>query len=520
MKIKINVLIFSDNRDEINNISKELSNDNYIISKTTCIDIFKEAFYKSEFIIIDCIDIDILKEIKIFINENKQQQYIVIFMNKNNPLLNSIVESRINEIIFAPHDFTRIKDKLFKFHNTLDTNNTLLLIDKKNTLNSLLKIKEDINMNNKNLLISFNKKYKVILQQNKELITNKIQYILSNNIYCNDFKTIENNLLNLMENLFNIDSIKDNFISFFSDLLIHKSKNIKLEEVIFKNLWFYILKLINKSMRLDTVTNNILNVLFVIQYRKIGLNIKNKITQNTLEKEKHLNINSLHFLMTSISHIQNNTLSKISIKNNRIDKLIGLLNDGNIKDKQDKINKLLNMINKLDSPFDDYISFINKVSSLFCNFMYDTNIKHVDFLYFLLDLVFTNGINIRYPNINIKINIDKDIVNKNININIYDSYIISSVYAILENAIESNSNNINININRIGDNINIDIQNDGEVIEDEYIIKNMFKAHYGNKGQYGLGLYISKKQLEEIGYKVLFIDNIFRIEIPIYSFKH
>lgn len=298
----------------------------------------------------------------------------------------------------------------------------------------------------------------------------------------------------------------------------------KLEETIYAKIISYTIFILNKELHTkqwyeEFIKN--LNLLFDLDKNIIGLQIKHKVQTHISQKSKSLHINSLHFLMTSTSHMQNNLLSPVESQNRYYEKYL----QADLQNDDIKKQKILKLINKNKTVLDEYKIFTQRLSTLFCTFeskeQFD-NIKNIDFLYFLLDLVFVNGVNIKYKDTKLKVTLSNTQDIHNQHIIMYENILIASIYALVENCVEANAKNISFDIHNDinSDEVEIFIINDGDEIMQKDI-KHLFYDHYSTKQQSGLGLSITKRWLKETSSHISFVSSdenqtIFKITLPLW----
>ncbi|RLA84101.1 MAG: hypothetical protein DRG78_02345 [Epsilonproteobacteria bacterium] len=299
----------------------------------------------------------------------------------------------------------------------------------------------------------------------------------------------------------------------------------QLEESIYQKLISYVMHLLNKENITEDCYDEFikkLNKLFDFDKKVIGLVIRNIVVTNIPKKEKDLQVNSLHFLMTSTSHIQNNLLSPVESQIRYYQKYVEADLNGDVEKKK----KILTLIDKNKSVLNDYKEFVQNISTLFSTFKSNEthdNIKNIDFLYFILDLVFTNGVNIKYKNIKLKVTLTNTQDTQNQHTITYENILIGVIYALVENAVEAGAKNISLDIqnNLNSDAMYIFIKNDGKMIlpqDSRYI----FNEHYTTKEQMGLGLPIVSKWLREMSSTIELAssdenETIFKLTLPLWK---
>jgi signal transduction histidine kinase len=223
--------------------------------------------------------------------------------------------------------------------------------------------------------------------------------------------------------------------------------------------------------------------------------------------------------MTAVSHVQNNQLAPIALKCTKVNKLINDLDD----EDYEKAQKRKELIKKQGDLFTPYNKFIDSLTSLFCSFKSDEevdNSKTINYLKFILELVFYHGLNIKYSHINISVNIfESEEVGENTKILLFENIIIAAVWTLIENAIEAYADEVSILIKNNNNNVEILVTNNGEkIIQDHQ--KHIFTNFFGTKDRSGLGLSISKNWLKQINNDIELQsstseETIFKIKIPI-----
>ena len=339
------------------------------------------------------------------------------------------------------------------------------------------------------------------------------QDILANNIY--------HFILNILNKDF--DSRISN-LSMMIEQFIGLVEDKRLEKTIYDQIISYTFILLDKELNSQewyVEFKEILEELFILDKKIIGLKIRHQVQTHISKKSKSLHVNSLHFLMISVSHMQNNLLSPVESQNRYYEKYVQADLENDIKKKE----KILLLIEKNKTVFDKYKIFTQRLSTLFCTFESDAqfdNIKNIDFLYFLLDLVFVNGVNMKYKNTKLDVTLQNTQDVRNQHTIIYENVLIASIYALIENSIQSNATNITLDIhnNINSDSVEIFIKNNGDMIAKEDI-KYLFYDHYSTKQQLGLGLSIVKRWLIETSADIFFVsssedETIFKITLPLW----
>lgn len=483
---------------------------------------FQSEFINASLVLISSRDDILIAKLISLINALKKEQHIILYLEKSKKnLLVKAVSSKIDEIVFRQHGFDDIYKKIqgyLRNHFLIKELYKIKSFEKK----ELLFEYERFLIDEKELITTMKSEYlSNIFQNEKVMITEISNSLNSQNVVNSTKKGISLLVLKHVRSLFSNSNfqlrIKD--AEKVSEHLLHYVAECKIEDIIFNKLNEIINQISwrHSSFSPGEEAHTLLLIIYEFEKRLMGLNIKYLTQTNLAKKAKELNTDSLHFLMTSISHKQNTFLALIEARSRIVERLV-VNND-------QRINVIKTVQDR--RTMDSFLEFTSKTSSLFCSFKNDNismNKKNIDFLEFLLELVFVNGNNVKNTKtlLEVKNKLSKQ-ESETKTILLHENILIASLYAVYENAIENKAKNITISISERENKLIISLVDNGEPIEDSNVDK-LFIGHYTTKKQLGLGLSIVKKWLNSIGYEIVFsfllAKNCFSIEIPLIVFEN
>lgn len=522
-KKQLNILVYIDDTAEEILAIQNLEEQQLKVKTISKMSEFKKDFKECEVLLLGLNDEKVLLEAGKYIKKNKFNQYVMLCISRG---LGSILEEmticRIDVTIFKPHDFNIIHRKLNKLYNERIVLQEVMKI-KNMEKEELIKEHSFFIKQSQNELLDINFFYQNMLNKKKIDIINHLDKLLEKYKSFNNLPNLAQIIYSFIYKLF-ISKDRENDIKKISTIFLYNLPHCRAEEKIYSELVSYIFSSFKKEdFGISEEKMNYLLVLFEFEIRMIGLTLKYKIQKNIVSKENELTSESLHYLMIGISHIQNNLILPVAQRCRAVRKYTSLIHLEDSKSKE-KANKYLSIIKKDSTAIFDYQSFLNQTSELFTSFKSDNkfkNTKNLKYLEFLLELTFKNAICIKSSDTvgSGKITLDifiRDNI-KDIEISLHENILLSCIYAIIQNAIKSQANYIKIDISAIDKEVIISISNNGIPIEDN-IKNNIFDAHVGNANSTGLGLFISKRLLKDIGSGIsLENSNIveFKITIPI-----
>ena len=493
----------------------------------------------------------ISKTIKIF---RRYYKYDVIHITEASQIELYYIEKKSNYLIIDSLDNDKIyKDIIKRFSNkphlsiisiVNETNFEQIKYNLQNEiyktyLNKLEPEKISLDIDTHNRKDNFSTWQNAIKNMEKSKV--EFEQILFYRNYMKFIKTIDKTYVNLIEELFDTDEVLNELVhkykllklnlveellvllkSYFLDLLqsnigkrrehikfivkglVNKYYSYKPENEILIPIFKIIVKKLKEKIsckknhfRIITM----LEILIEIELRYIGLNIMNMVSNQIDKKTSSIVENTIHIFMSSTSDKLGNYINNISHEYMYLKKL--------------KKKNMEYDIDSLDKPFNKFVDFLDNQSRLFKSFknkMNDT--MNVNDFNFMLEYVFKNGLKVKFPKTDIFIynNLDEEII-----FSINEYILINSIYAIIENSIESNSTEIKFILSNNENYIYVDIIDNGEGIPFE-IVEFLFEKNFSYKknGHDGLGLYIAKNWLKSIYCNLIFCfeDKKMRIEIP------
>ncbi len=527
-KEHLKLAIYSDCENEEQTAINNLARDGFTLERIESANQFQAVFEKCSVLLVSIKNEERFHEMLEIIRTKKTGQMVLLCIDKNEgELLEKAIISRVDEIVFKPHDFYTISKKIRRYYRSFYLNKEIykikglekeaLSLEYKSFVKDKASAFEEIALFYRELIVG----------NSDEFLHSIIASLKSCEIIYDDEKIIAQTIMGYITEIFKQFDFNKTLaeIENLSLYILHRVVNCRAEDVIYEQVF-------NKLIHLMKHGNNITpfneghadTIAIVMEFEKrlLGVSLKYLIQNSLAQKEKELNTNSLHFLMTSISHIQNNMLSLVEAKCSMLDLFIKLDLNRDDEEANIKKEKVIEKIKRRQFPLKEYLLFVRQTSNLFCSFSVTNehcNIQNIDFLKFLLELVFINGNHIKNPGITMRVNCELSINETSIKrIQLHENILIASIYAIVENAIEAGAKNIEINIVDIRNQyIEINIINDGKRIEEE-LVPHLFAAHFTTKKQLGLGLTIAKKWLNaiyyNINYKRTYRDVSFAISIP------
>lgn len=502
-----NVLYFSN----VLNIDTDIFSfvkDNFKITHINNFKDFKLYFNSFSIIFINISeenDIYIKNTLK-YIKDHKQDQKILMTVDeKSSWIIIESIKNKVNDFIFLPFDDgfkINLKEKLDEFYKEL---------------NFLLKIYDiksfDLRNLKKELSNFYGNQMQEIISYKKEFIS-VLKIVIQNEKY-----SFKDELYEYFSNLFDKSRQERlDFINKFALKMLYLTHYDRVEDSMIRPLVQDIITEFKEVFNREKWANNFLdniNIFFEFEIKIMGLNLKYEIQSKIKEKERKLYSNSLHYFMASSSDKTNNFLSTLDSKLYNVKKLISLFKE-NKEIPEKKFNAIVNSIE--DGKIEKTLESVKSQSRIFTTFKDEikdhTPLKE---LIFLMEFAYLNGMKIKDNKMNININYDFNIEElNNIIIRSNEHILLASIYAIIENAIESNCSIVNISIQKKFSNICIIISNDGDVISKD-VEKNLFNKFFSTKESSGLGLYIAKEWLNSINYTIEYSSNIrsFIINIPI-----
>lgn len=459
-----------------------------------------------------------------YINNNKHNQKILAAMSKEHGPIADAIENKVNDFLFLPITDEFATNLLIKFEEFDRDINLLYKVYKIKSLDSVsIILKERKDFYSKNINQEFNKLFIFFLKVLENILNNSSlsnYYLFKDDLY-NYFvsltslslydrtKYIESFALKMLY-LTNYDRIENTILSPLIDEVI-----VEFKEIYGKEQW------------VDNFIDKI-KILFELEIKFIGITLKIFIQNAHKRKERDLYSNSLHFLMSSSADKLNNYANEISIDLGLFKKPLDMLQNTIPKD-QTKINKLIKILEN-KKPLENFEKFLNKQSKIFTKFKDEITLdSSVEDLIFILEFAFINGMKVKNNKISINLNKNNLENTETTNIILNDNVIISTIYAIIENAIQAKCNHIEFTLSEKNEFIYLDISNDGEIITEDIQTK-LFKNFFTTKNDSfekkdlevshsGLGLFIVEKWLKTIDDRYdIYYDNdkkCFVIKIPI-----
>lgn len=502
-----NVLYFSNtNNFQLDMFS--LVKDDFKITHITNFKDFKLYFNSFSIIFINISeDNDIyIKNTLEYIKDHKQDQKILMAVNESSSwIIIESIKNKVNDFIFLPFDENfqmDLKSKFDEFYKEL---------------NFLLKIYDIKSFDLKNLKKELSNFYG---NQMKEIVIYKKEFLsVLKIIIQNEKYTFKDELYEYFSNFFDKSRQERlDFINKFALKMLYLTHYDRVEDSMIRPLVTDVItefkEVFNKEKWTNTFLDNI-NIFFEFEIKIMGLNLKYEIQSKTKEKERKLYSNSLHYFMASSSDKTNNFLSTLDSKLYNIKKLISLFKE-NKEIPEKKFNAIVNSIE--DGKIEATLESVKSQSRIFTTFKDEIKDQiPLKELVFLMEFAYLNGMKIKDNKMNITIN--HDFTSNELNdiiIRSNEHILLASIYAIIENAIESSCSIVNISIQKKLSNICIIISNDGEIISKD-VEKNLFNKFFSTKDSSGLGLYIAKEWLNSINYTIEYISSIrsFVINIPI-----
>lgn len=465
-----------------------------------------------------------LSTVLTYINTNKHNQKILATMTKEHGPIVDAIENKVNDFLFLPIDNDFSTNLLIKFEEFDRDINLLYKVYKIKSFDSIeMTLFERREFYNQHFNRKFNETFMFFLRV--------LENILNNNSENKKYVLFKDELYHYFNSLIEQDIYeRQSYISNFSLKMLYLTNHDRIEDTILSPLIDDVIiefkEIYGKEQWVDNFIDKI-KLLFELEIKYIGLTLKYYIQQTFKKKERDLYSNSLHFLMSSSSDKLNNYANSIELDLGLFRKPIEIL-ENKFCENSAKTDKLIEKL-KNKHPLDKFKEFLQKQSKIFTKFKDEiTQDSALIDLIFIIDFAFINGMKVKNNKIkmNLNINVDNDEL-ENINIILNDNTILSSIYAIIENAIQAKCDVINLDLNNDNENVYLSISNNGEEI-DEDIQSKLFNKFFTTKNssfetddlEYaGLGLYIIKIWLKNIDERYdVYYDNdkkSFIIKIPI-----
>lgn len=333
--------------------------------------------------------------------------------------------------------------------------------------------------------------------------------------------SIENPMLNMHNRMMNMGNSNNNLYTdtykiqknntLLGTLII--KRNMKLENT--ENINYFRNSLISSSLLSIAIVIILAFILSMLFSKKISNDFKktvelaNKIDQDEEIIIKESKIKDIQEIQNTLKNISNKLKLKKNIRKEELDKITHeiktpiMILKSNLEGIKDEIIELdESRIESLNEEIDKLSNLTNNIKNII---IYEKNIDELKVHNFKLNKEIEKiykGMKIQFERKNIDINF---ISEKNITIT-SDKYLINqAVYNILSNSYKyTESGEINITLQEFKDIVNVIIEDTGEGIEKENIDK-IFDAYYRintQKNGSGLGLYITKNNIEKIGGKI------------------
>lgn len=499
--------------------------------------LFKE--FKLNFNLADIIIVDIEEELYFntivdYIIQNKFKQKIICTIDKGNKeKVYNLVEKGFKDFLFLPIDKTELNHRI----------NTYYRDD--NFVKSIYKMKsmeiEDINKQRYGFYN--NKMYFTNHQLKKDVIEYNKTIAMKNDKFANNPTAMD--LLNFKGKEFTLiyktvinsykcsDEIKSTIVQYFNMFLFQEveSREYYLESFansilfigqedrpeetfvkdIINNIISELKEIYDKEYWVDDYIEK-LTLILELELRSIGLCLKYQIQSMFREKQKNIQKNSLHYLMSSSADRLNNYLNNVDVKDNRVKNLI---KNFDIWDEEKK-RKAIENIKKQENCVEEFKTFLQKQSKMFAAFKDEQNAEYSsEDMEFLFWFVFVNGIKVKTSN---TVVILENKINSNNKYKIQENILLDIMFVIIENALDMGVKEIKIILKEDKENLKIIISNDGPNItenESKYIFNKFFTTKADKKYK-GIGLSIAKNLAESVEYLLDYDkkDKNFLILIP------
>lgn len=309
------------------------------------------------------------------------------------------------------------------------------------------------------------------------------------------------------------------YLQYIAILLVNKYFNMFPEEELLRPILNGYISHVQKNSKNSNEVKMLMEM-FSLELKIIGYNLRQYIPRKISKKSNEIIENCIHVIMSSSSDLIGNKLNLVHQKAYLNRKLLRTYENRGVDDcsmceSGGILEKLINAIKSMGFPLDELTMFADMQSRMFTSFKNEIkNDCTGENLEFILGFVFKNGFKVKYGGVAVKID---NQLSKNIIFSLNEYITINTIYAILENAVEANAEEIHIDISNSKNYLYIDISNDGEAVPEDISDYVFDKSFSTKEGHTGMGLSIARMWSKSVDCDLEYINNykVFRVSVPI-----